>query len=227
MTNGFTLYTDPLRVIVATGFQHRSNNRKTGDMIQTWILPRRMDPVQAVSTGHDSTVCGDCPLRGVNGQERACYVNIGQAPLAIWRAWQRGSYPELAEAQVFQGRKVRFGAYGDPVHFPFPLLATIASFSNGWTGYTHQWRKPHLQAFRQYIMASVETYDQAWQAWGQGWRTFRVRANGEPVGQGEIECLSESRGISCADCRLCAGTSKPAKSISIEAHGSGKKFVQA
>ena len=222
MNNGFTLYTDPLRVIVATGFKDRSSNRKTGQMIQIWILPRRMNPVQAVSTGHDSAVCGGCPLRGVNGKERSCYVNIGQAPLSVWRAWQRGSYPDLPSVDLFRGHVVRFGAYGDPVHIPFPLFQSIANASKGWTGYTHQWRKPVFQGFNAYLMASADCQGDAIEARAAGWRYFRVRGESEPMASGEIECLSDSKGITCADCRLCAGTSKPAKSISIRVHGSGK-----
>lgn len=222
MHNGYTIHTDPLRVIVATGFSNRSNNRKTGHMIQIWILPRRMDPVQAVVTGHDSAVCGDCPLRGVNGKERSCYVNLGQAPLAVWRAWQRGAYPSLPSVDLFRGHFVRFGAYGDPVHIPFPLFQSIARASRGWTGYTHQWRKPIFQAFKGFLMASADTEQDAIAAIAAGWRYFRVRNEDGGLIPGEIECLSDSRGITCSDCRLCAGTSKPAKSISIRVHGSGK-----
>lgn len=224
MPSGYLIHSDTLRVVIATGFSRPSENRKTGPAIQVWILHNRMNPVTAVSTGADAAICGDCALRGVRGKERACYVNVGQAPYGVFQAWARGSYPKLPDPSLFNGRVVRFGAYGDPVHIPLPKLREIASASAGWTGYTHQWRNPALHGYRAYLMASCETEQQARQAWAMGWRTFRTGSSGA---KGEIECLSDSKGITCTECRLCAGASKPAKSIWISPHGSGAKYVPA
>ncbi len=225
--NGYVLHEDSERIVVATGFTRKSANAKTGDMIQVFILARRDNPLQAIKTGSDSLICGDCPLRGLNGQKRTCYVNVGQAPLAVWRAFNRGSYPALTDLSVFHGRKVRFGSYGDPVFMPLAVLQAVANASAGWTGYTHQWRNPLFAAYRAFVMASVETADGFDQAHAAGWRTFRVSASLTDLRSNEIVCPNTTRGISCADCRLCAGTSKNAKSIVIEAHGSGKAHLSA
>src|ERR1044072_7826307 len=91
---------------------------------------------------------------GPNGKQRTCYVNVGQAPLRIWRSYNEGSYPKLTDFSVFEGRRIRFGSYGDPVFIPFDVLKAIAHHSAGWTGYTHQWRNPLFAAYREFIMAS-------------------------------------------------------------------------
>jgi len=70
-------------------------------------------------------------------------------------------------------------------------------------------------------MASVDTLEERAEA-EQLFRTFRVRRKGEPLDEGEISCpASKEAGklTTCAACMLCGGTSKVAKSISIEAHG--------
>ena len=85
----------------------------------------------AIKSGLDRLICGNCRHRGheVDGRfgvERTCYVNEGQAPLGIWKAWKAGRYPALRSLEVFTGRKVRFGAYGDPTHLPISLALAIA-----------------------------------------------------------------------------------------------------
>jgi hypothetical protein len=216
--NGYVLYEDPRRIVVAT---LSSDNVKTGDMIQTWILNRAEDPVRSVKTGADETVCGDCPLRGDGtGAGRGCYVNVGQAPLAVWRSYHAGKYPLWRGEQFAKGRKVRWGAYGDPTHIPATIVRGINRQSDGWTGYTHQWRNPALQGYKDALMASCETIEDARKARAAGWRTFRL---GTPE-EGEIECPS-ARGVQCKDCTLCRGASTTAKSITIPPHGTGRKYA--
>jgi len=188
-------------------------------MIQVWILVKNESPLDARKHGHTGVICGTCPL-----QNGTCYVDLGKAPQGIWKAYKRGSYPKLPSLEVFAGKTVRFGAYGDPVYIPFTLLRDIARVSRGFTGYTHQWRNPLYQAYRGYVMASVETPDGMSAAQLAGWRTFRVASNLE-TSPAEIICPNTTRGISCHDCRLCAGTSRQAKSILIEVHGIGKKHL--
>jgi len=220
--NGYIIHSDSWRIVIAT---MSSQNRKTGNMIQTWILNRRENPVESLAKGTDARVCGDCPLRGNRGKERGCYVNVGQAPLGIWKSWESGGYQKAESGDygaLFNGREIRFGAYGDPVHIPLPKLAAMAASSAGFTGYTHQWRNPVFKGYRQYLMASVENERDAKTAWRRGWRTFRIAETGA---DGEIECPS-ARGVECRDCKLCAGNSRPAKSIFIPAHGVGANFIQ-
>ena len=57
MANGYILWEGaslidgaPI-VVIATGFASRSTNRKTGGMVQTYILRRDIDPVSAVQSG--------------------------------------------------------------------------------------------------------------------------------------------------------------------------------
>ncbi|MBO0695599.1 MAG: hypothetical protein J2P56_05800 [Verrucomicrobia bacterium] len=189
-------------------------------MIQVWILAKNQNPVRAAKTGHNAVVCGNCPIKD------ACYVDLGKAPLQVWKAYKRGCYPVLPSLDVFKGRQVRFGAYGDPAFLPFELLRSIAEISAGWTGYTHQWRNPLFSAFKRYLMASVESTDGEAQARFCGWRTFRISRSLDPK-PNEVVCPNTSRGITCADCGLCRGLSRPAKSIVIEVHGMRKKKLKA
>ena len=50
--------------LVATGLGRSSRNEKTGGIVQTWIIRTDMSPTDAVATGADAAICGDCPHRG-------------------------------------------------------------------------------------------------------------------------------------------------------------------
>lgn len=221
MTNGFILHEDSSRVVIATGFSKASDNRKTGDMIQIWILVKAVDPVEAIRTGLDRLICGNCVHRGDgHGGDRSCYVNVGQAPLGIWRAWKAGNYAPLRSLELFTGRRVRFGAYGDPTHMPLSLALAIAGVSSGWTGYTHQWRKPSLQGWRSILMASVDTTAELVIARSMGWSTFRVTSDTDHEAT-ESLCASDREGTPCADCLACAGARGGIQAIHIPVHGKG------
>ena len=224
--NGFILHEDQHRVVIATGFSKASDNRKTGDMIQIWILVKSVDPVTAIKTGLDRLICGSCVHRGNgDGSGRSCYVKVGQAPLGIYRAWKAGRYPTLQWMDIFSGRKVRFGAYGDPTHIPIGLALAIAGVASGHTGYTHQWRKPSLQGWKQILMASVDSPAELVIARSMGWSTFRV---GSEASVGESLCASERSGTACADCLLCAGARGGLESVHIPPHGTGSvHFIEA
>ena len=230
---GYLLLETESVVIIATV---KSRNRKIGNMVQIWILNRTESPLQSIKSGSDANVCLDCPLRGFKGKKRICYVDIGRAPSQIWAKYQRGGYPLLAEseyARVFGGRAVRFGAYGEPVLIPLPMVSTIASLAKKRTGYTHQWRKPEFQAYRAFLMASCDSPADYARAHDMGWRTFRGRAAGEPMLAGEISCpASDEAGkrTQCDRCGLCDGSrgaSDARKNIVILIHGIGaKNFVR-
>jgi hypothetical protein len=207
--------------VIATGITTTSSNSKTGNMIQIWIVLADIDPVVGVQSGLDAaTVCRGCPFASGNG----CYVNVGQAPLAIWRAYRTGKYKHISDTDwgIFAGRKVRFGAYGNPSLIPLAIVKRIADLSAGWTGYYHDWHnmpRSMAIAYGHYFMASTETSSSLAMAQALRLRTFHV----SPVKPaGSLECLSETHNIKCADCLLCAGLSKPAKSIWINPHGAGK-----
>jgi hypothetical protein len=226
VSNGYILHEDRDRVIIATGFSTPSDNRKTGDMIQIWILVRSVSPTEAIRTGLDRLICGSCVHRGNgDGSGRSCYVNAGQAPLGIWRAWRAGRYSPLRSLEAFTGRKVRFGAYGDPTWIPLSLALAIAGIASGHTGYTHQWRKPSLQAWRSLLMASVDSIAELVIARSLGWSTFRV---GSEASVGESLCASDRDGTPCAVCLLCAGARGGLESVHIPPHGKGAgHFVEA
>lgn len=219
--NGYVLFQTAWIVAIATCFTRKSANPKTVDMIQVWILNRNLHPVVAQKLGKDKAVCGNCPQRPALGGD--CYVNTGQAPASVWKAYQNGSYPTLESTEVFSGRNVRFGAYGDPSKIPLPLLRDIASKSTGFTGYTHQWRNPLLQGYRDFLMASADSPADQIDAVAMGWRTFRVAPKESSWRMSdEISCpASKEAGerVQCAKCRLCAGQSKRgAKNIVIQQH---------
>jgi hypothetical protein len=180
-----------------------TENRKTGDMAQIWFLLEDTDPVRAVLERIDMrTICRGCPFAGGSG----CYVNVGQAPLSVWKAFHRGSYPTLAPedfGRVFSGRKVRFGAYGNPTLLPLPLVERIARNSAGWTGYFHDWKdNPKAADYGRFFMASTETQSSFRAAIAAGFRVFHVSPE-KP--EGTVECLSDAAGMTCEKCRLCDG----------------------
>lgn len=228
MSNGVVLYDGPSmwdgeRILaIATGTEKPSKNPKTGPMIQVWIIRADQDPVSASRVAADESVCGDCPARRASGGH--CYVTLAQAPLSVWRAWRNGSYADASTpgeiASVGAGRAVRVGAYGDPAMVPSYVWTALLSRANVWTGYTHQWDKPIAEDLRGLVMASCDSEEEAIDAAANGWRYFRVGEPGSVLPR-EVECLSESVGMACADCGMCDGA-KPdgrGKSVRIAPHG--------
>lgn len=203
----------------------QSSNSKTGDMVQTYIIRADVDPVSAVRTLADVSICGTCKHRGRIGfTDRSCYVNVGQGPNAIFRALMKGRYPTLNEEQtraIGAGRMVRLGTYGDPFAVPVAVWRALIADAIGHTGYTHTWRDPAAQALRDLCMASADTDDERAQA--QGWRTFRVRMANEPIAPREFKCPASAEmghRVTCADCRACNGTATGRKgSPTTIAHG--------
>jgi len=206
-----------------------SSNRKTGDMIQTWILRDDVEPHSALQTGQDTSICGDCPHRSVaSGGSGACYVTVWQGPLSLYRAYKRGNYVEY-DPEVFRGRKVRFGAYGDPAAAPYEVWESIHSVAAHVTGYTHQWRTADPR-FARFCMASADSVTDGIAARRQGYRSFIVRAPGTPKPKGAVMCPASAEAgkkTTCSTCLQCGGTaSGRLADITIEAHGvSRNKFA--
>jgi hypothetical protein len=213
----------PYVVIMPLG---KSSNSKTGSMLQTYIIRSHVHPVQAVRSGGDLAICNDCPMRGLvsfparkasKGKRfRACYVNVGQGPAMVYGALRRGRYVDYDPAlhdRYIQGRKVRFGTYGEPVLIPLDLVRHLASIASGWTGYTHQWSNLAYAGYKQFLMASVHGVSGPWSyehAKSLGWRTFRTMRGGEPA-PGEVLCpASKEAGhrLSCLTCNLCDGAGR-------------------
>jgi hypothetical protein len=216
-------------MVVATGIKAGSRNAKTGELVQTWILRSDMSPTEAVHSGADESICGACPHRGeiVDGKNvgRSCYVVYFQAPLSVYKTAVAGKYPRLSleeSREIFAGRNVRLGAYGDPGAVPFEVWAAVLADAARGTGYTHQWKAADSR-FAQFCMASADNAQEAQEAQALGYRTFRVGTFAEKAARGEFLCpASEEAGkkLSCAQCLACGGTSSPNRaSVFIPAHG--------
>jgi len=231
--NGFILYEGPSSitgapiVVIATGLKNKSQNSKTGAMIQTYILCADTHPVEAVKAGKDSAICGDCPHRGDGtGNGRTCYVTLLHGPSNVWKAYKRGSYPTIQpdDWNRFDRRDIRFGTYGDPAAAPIEIWQALSLRAARHTGYTHQWRTIPT-AWSQLLMASADHAQDARDAVQKGYRYFRVRSEG-PLMLQEVSCPASEEGgrrATCSTCGLCAGAGA-AKNITILAHGNGGKY---
>lgn len=208
-------------VALLTGLKRKSKNRKTGNMLQLWILLKNQNPLDAIHTGNDAAICGDCVHRGNGLKGRSCYVQIGQGPMGAWK----GTRENIDITTAAKDRLIRLGAFGDPAAVPFEILEQLTNSSKGWTGYSHAWRTCD-QRLRWLVMASVESTQERDEAKALGWRAFRVGHSTEnKVNSTEIQCpASEEAGkiMTCAECRYCAGTTKFKGDVFIRAHGSGK-----
>ena len=214
-------------VAIAVGLTSKSSNRKTGAMLQTYILRSDLDPMRAIKQGKDTSICGACPHRGAagNGKGRTCYVNVGQGPLAVYRAFKRKRYPQAQSAQdLGANRFVRLGTYGDPAAVPASIWQALVAAAAGHTGYTHQWRlRPELKRL---CMASVDSPAEAVEAQLIGWRTFRVGMKGnaalENMRGTEVLCpasIEAGHKLKCEACLACGGADGRRSNIFIPGHG--------
>ena len=216
-----------------------SSNRKTGNMAQVWILRSDINPVEALNTGADYSICGNCPHRKgenqlIDGQlifidkgERSCYVNAGQAPNSIFKAYKAGKYvhdPMLLESRkAVKGRSIRFGAYGDPAIIRPVIVKTLIKACKSHTGYTHQWRQEFADQFVGLFMASCDGFNDYLEATSHGWKTFSVVPKGyQPSSIKLCPATVINSKAQCNTCKLCDGAKTD---IYVEAHGSGKKYV--
>ena len=205
-------------VVIATGFTGNSANKKTGAVVNTWILRSDMEPTEARMTGADSSICGNCRNR-----VGSCYVELYRAPLTIFRKFQRGEYQEVALIELpslTAGKPLRIGTYGDPAAVPHEVWDALVSRASHWTGYTHQWRTAkHLQWL---CMASVDNASERAEAMAMGWRTFRVRVQDEPLLPSEFICPASAEAgkkTTCEECNSCDGSRQQKGTPVIIVHG--------
>lgn len=197
-----------------------SANRKTGNVVQTTIVPDNVVPSAASKTPQVNSVCGACVLKRT--ERDICYVRIEESIDSIARAYYAGNVDDVtgddAEiAELGTGRVVRLGAYGDPAAVPSRIWRTLCSDSTAILGYTHQWQTMAIEPWTlRHCMLSCETENQAIAANNNGLRSYRVRAQGAPLLPFEIDCPEPQRNVQCEQCRLCDGA-KAAKSVSIQA----------
>ena len=203
-----------------------TSNEKTGNMAQLWILRSDIEPHQAIKTGEDQSICGGCVHRHYTGG--ACYVTVHQAPLSVYRAYKRGNYRSIDSTEyksLFSSKGLRFGAYGDPAMLPIEITRDLSLSALFTTGYSHQWKIKRLQDTLEYVQASVDNlkeYMQVKQIKPNA-KSFRVVKNQTDLMPDEIECLADSHGLSCAQCKKCDGKTQD---IAIMVHGAkSSKFT--
>jgi len=180
--NGKSLLDNKTPIIaVAVNGNKSAPNSKTGDMLQTYILTKDIDPRLANKTGQDFGICGNCPHRGTPtddpkksvAMDRNCYVRIDQGPLVVYKSFHKGNYPIATDQEIVEmgsNRPVRLGTYGDPAAVPRNVWDLLISESTGHTGYSHQ--SKIKDSYSDICMHSVEDKKQAIAAWKDGKRTF-------------------------------------------------------
>lgn len=232
---GYVIYRGPSQLdgkpIVAMALTG-SDNVKTGNMVQTYILADNGSlPSANVKSGADVSICGDCKHRPANGG--ACYVVVSQGPTVVSKQIALGKYPDAFALESITAlgvnRMVRLGTYGDPAAVPAHIWQALVKHSAGRTGYTHQWRNEalplgELSVLRDLVMASCDNPSERVAARIAGWRTFTVRLATDALAVRESVCpASEEAGkkLQCVTCGLCNGAESGRKgSIAIIVHGS-------
>lgn len=213
---------DPL-VVILTSLKRKSRNEKVGpNVVGSLILRTDMDPITATKKGKDDAICGNCKHRPFLGG--GCYVRVGEMPLSVWTSWASGNiveWPLNEVADKLAGRVLRMGSYGDPAAVPIDVWHKTTRSVRRRMGYTHLWRR--RPAFRRYCMASVDSPEERDEAKAKGWRTFRVRDEGDPLLPGEIQCpaaIESEYRRNCETCGACSGGMFSGKyDVSIVRHG--------
>lgn len=236
---GYIAYEGPSQIdgrpiVVIVNKLQGSDNAKTGaDLVQTFIIRADVAPTDALKTGDDVSICGQCVHRPIlaktNGQA-PCYVNVGRSVRSVFEAYKRGRYAKATPGQlraILAGRKIRLGTYGDPAAAPVALWQEITADAAGVVGYSHQWQAVNFDhaAWAPLVMASADSIDEAAQANLYGMRVFRVSV-GVDRQAGEATCPASAEGgkkATCDTCMLCGGTSKAARDIVIADHAVGHK----
>lgn len=224
-------------VIIINKINTASDNAKTGELVQSFIIRADVDPVTAQTNGQDVSICGQCehrPSLARESGEAPCYVNTGRSVLQVYNAYKRGRYTKAAPetiARALTGKSLRLGTYGDPAAAPVKLWQQLTKYTAGHVGYSHQWQNPRFDfdQWRGLVMASADSADDAALANLHGLRVFRV-TTADDKQAGEISCPASAEGgrrTTCADCMLCAGTSKAARDIVIRDHARGhaRRFI--
>jgi len=208
-----------------------SSNRKTGDMIQVWIMREDINPVEALQLGEDVTICGACPHRKQSDGTRSCYVNVGQGPNSVWKTYKRGGYKDSTSwdlkqyAAIVGKRRIRWGAYGDPSIIKSGIVLALSAYAKGHTGYTHQWREEFSLPFKGVFQASCDGFDDYLEATAHGWKTFTVVNKNASIDYAkQCPATVENSQAQCITCKLCDGAKSD---IYVNAHGTGSKYVIA
>ena len=226
---GIILYKGPSKfdgkpiMVIATGIRDKTENKKTGNVIQTWILRRDIPPIIAKQLGHDYSTCGSCKMRDFG----SCYVNVAFGPHNVFKAFHNDRYVDFEDkhSELFEGKTIRIGSYGDPAATPVSVWSKICSISGSFVGYTHQWNTRFIDPeLKNYCMASCDNEKEYTKAKSLGWRCFRVRFdNTQSLSENEFVCPASNEAgnkTSCEKCGACMGISaKTQKDPCIIVHG--------
>lgn len=209
-----------------------TNNTKTGNMPSLWVFVPDINPWDAINSGIDARVCGDCAHRK-DGTARRCYThgNTMRAMTGMVRAHAAGKYPRFSDlVPVFKVAKqrganaIRSTAYGDMSFVPPEVWLAINEArivaGLGVRGYTAQWRKAHAAHLRSTHMASVHNTLAAAEAEAFGWRYF-LSTKDKPMTPDIVNCpASKEAGhlTTCNRCSLCSGLQRDAPSVWIKEH---------
>lgn len=220
---------------------NRTRNRKTGDMLQSWIFREDMNPIEANRQGLDVGFCGLCKHRGIanpdktegTADQRSCYVLL-MGVSQVWSALKRGNYedykPELHD-EILKSNPLRMGSFGEFAAIPHRLIHNMSKLVPMWSGYTHLWRRFSLQ---NYMMASVDSVEEKIEANALGYRTFRVKTEEESRLPDESMCPASAeyfafsgKKMQCEACQLCNGLQRRARNIVIDAHSKNGAYIQS
>lgn len=191
-----------------------SGNSKTGVMAVTYVT-RTSCP-----NGLNGTVrCPAWDICYTTGRIEGIAERYGTADPAVYTA----AIMALADT-IPQGGAFRAGVSGDflaedgtlnvpyvtaigALHAARPDVTIIA--------YTHAWRGLTPDAFPFPVNASCDSAADVATARAAGWRTVRIA---DTAGTGEVQCLAQTKGMTCADCRLCAVPTRNA-TVTFAPHG--------
>jgi hypothetical protein len=218
-------------VVIINKITGKSKNGKTGAIVQSFIIRSDIDPVSALMSGADESVCGQCEHRPITARvtgKPPCYVQVGKSVLAVYNAYRRGRYVKAdleTIALALAGKSLRIGTYGDPAAAPVATWQRVSRYVFARAGYSHQWQTLGFDhaAWAPLVMASADTIDQAALANLYGMRVFRV-STGVDKQHGEVTCPASAEGgrkATCETCMLCGGTSKLARDVVIADHAAG------
>lgn len=204
---GFSNFDQTPLVLLISGVRF-SDNDKTGNMLQTYILRQDIEPTEAVKTGLDYATCGNCSQRPSIARKTGssiCYVNLGKSVLNIWRKYYRGGYDTL-DPRYIKGRKLRMGSYGDPAAIPFPVWEKLLKTVDSHTGYTSSWQEPFATHLKGICQASCNTLNLKEDAEQNGWKTFTNLPEGSQSAPNAILCPNvKNNDNKCMTCGLCNG----------------------
>lgn len=203
-------------------FVPKTNNKKTGKVAATYI------------TGD---TCPDrCPFLGV------CYANQGTMGNSPFKVAEKHGSADLSRTAdgiraLPEGALVRHAVSGEPT----PEYVEVVGAAHedrpdtlGWT-YLHSWPDRSPTEFPANLVpnASCETGEELEKAIGNGWDTVLVATGEEdPLigsvvsGKRVIVCPNQTRGVTCADCRLCMKRDR-AVTIAFLPHGAHRKVSEA